>query len=42
VHDGETALQNIETYHPDLLVLDVPMLWLDGREVLCQLRQSGN
>jgi len=25
-----------------LLVLDVPMLWLDGREVLCQLRQSGN
>ena len=40
--NGEEALQKIAALHPDLLVLDVLMPRLDGREVLRQLRQSGN
>jgi DNA-binding response OmpR family regulator len=40
--NGEAALQKIATDHPDLLVLDVLMPRLDGREVLRQLRQKGN
>ena len=40
--NGEEALQKIASSHPDLLVLDVLMPRLDGREVLRQLRQGGN
>jgi DNA-binding response OmpR family regulator len=40
--NGEEALQKIAVDHPDLLVLDVLMPRLDGREVLRQLRQGGN
>ena len=40
--NGEEALQKIMASQPDLLVLDVLMPRLDGREVLRQLRQSGN
>jgi len=40
--DGEEALQKVALVHPDLLVLDVLMARLDGREVLRQLRQAGN
>jgi DNA-binding response OmpR family regulator len=40
--NGEEALQKVTTGHPDLLVLDVLMPRLDGREVLRQLRQGGN
>jgi DNA-binding response OmpR family regulator len=40
--NGEEALQKVNTVHPDLLVLDVLMPRLDGREVLRQLRQGGN
>ena len=40
--NGEEALQKVATGHPDLLVLDVLMPKLDGREVLRQLRQAGN
>ena len=40
--NGEEALQKVATGHPDLLVLDVLMPRLDGREVLRQLRQGGN
>jgi len=40
--NGEEALQKITVGHPDLLVLDVLMPLLDGREVLRQLRQGGN
>jgi DNA-binding response OmpR family regulator len=40
--NGEDALQQVLTGRPDLLVLDVLMPRLDGREVLRQLRQSGN
>jgi DNA-binding response OmpR family regulator len=40
--NGEEALQMVAANHPDLLVLDVLMPRLDGREVLRQLRQGGN
>jgi DNA-binding response OmpR family regulator len=40
--NGEEALQKVSAVHPDLLVLDVLMPRLDGREVLRQLRQGGN
>jgi DNA-binding response OmpR family regulator len=40
--NGEEALQEVAALHPDLLVLDVLMPRLDGRDVLRQLRQGGN
>ena len=40
--NGEEALQKVAAEHPDLLVLDVLMPRLDGREVLRQLRKNGN
>ncbi len=40
--DGESALQRLGDFHPDLIVLDVLMPRLDGRETLRRLRQAGN
>jgi DNA-binding response OmpR family regulator len=40
--DGEAALREIVSFTPDLVVLDVLMPRLDGREVLRQLRQKGD
>jgi DNA-binding response OmpR family regulator len=40
--NGEEALQLVTAEKPDLLVMDVLMPRLDGREVLRQLRQTGN
>ena len=40
--NGEEALQKVAEGHPDLLVLDVLMPRMDGREVLRQLRKVGN
>jgi DNA-binding response OmpR family regulator len=40
--DGEEALRQIFISPPDLLVLDVLMPRLDGREVLRRLRQAGD
>jgi DNA-binding response OmpR family regulator len=40
--DGEQALQRVEEAAPDLIVLDVLMPHLDGREVLRRLRSSNN
>lgn len=40
--DGEQAIQLVDQIHPDLVVLDVLIPRLDGREVLRRLRQSGN
>ena len=40
--NGEQALEKVASGKPDLLVLDVLMPRLDGREVLRQLRQAGN
>jgi DNA-binding response OmpR family regulator len=40
--DGEAALKDIVSFAPDLVVLDVLMPRLDGREVLRRLRQQGD
>ena len=40
--DGEEALQALERNPPDLLVMDVLMPRLDGRETLRRLRRAGN
>jgi len=40
--NGEEALQKVASQNPDLLILDVLMPLLDGREVLRRLRQASN
>jgi DNA-binding response OmpR family regulator len=40
--DGEEALQKAAEAHPDLLILDILMPKMDGREVLRRLRKNGN
>ena len=40
--DGEHALEIIAREHPDIVILDVIMPRLDGRDVLRSLRQSGD
>jgi DNA-binding response OmpR family regulator len=40
--DGLEAIHQVEQFAPDLVVLDVLMPSLDGRETLRRLRQKGN
>jgi len=40
--DGATALRKVQEVHPNLIVLDVLMPGIDGREVCRQLRASGD
>ncbi len=40
--DGETGLETAVSFHPDLIVADVLMPRMNGREMLRRLRQSGN
>lgn len=40
--DGEEALKKVASSNPDLIILDVLMPKVDGREVLRRIRQSGN
>ena len=40
--DGEEALRQVSSFRPDLIVLDILMPKLDGREALRRLRQAGN
>jgi DNA-binding response OmpR family regulator len=40
--DGEEALRQADRFAPDLIVLDVLMPKLNGREALRRLRQAGN
>ncbi len=42
VHDGESALRLAGKLRPDLVVLDVMMPALDGREVCRRMRSSGD
>ncbi len=42
VGDGQAALERIGADRPDLVILDVLMPRLDGREVLRRVRHSGN
>jgi two-component system alkaline phosphatase synthesis response regulator PhoP/two-component system response regulator VicR len=38
--DGKEALEKVETEHPDLIVLDVMMPYMDGFEVLQNLKKN--
>jgi two-component system alkaline phosphatase synthesis response regulator PhoP/two-component system response regulator VicR len=38
--DGREALEKLETMHPDLVVLDVMMPFVDGFEVLKRMKQD--
>ena len=40
--DGQEALERVPGFGPDLIVLDILMPRMDGREALRQLRQAGN
>jgi DNA-binding response OmpR family regulator len=40
--DGQTALRKVAEFNPDLIVLDVLMPSLDGRQVCRQLRAAGD
>jgi DNA-binding response OmpR family regulator len=40
--DGEEGLAQVPGFSPDLIVLDILMPRLDGRETLRRLRQAGN
>ncbi|MFN8402718.1 MAG: response regulator transcription factor [Anaerolineales bacterium] len=40
VSDGMTALDKAQAHHPDLIILDVLMPRMDGRETLRRLRKS--
>lgn len=40
--NGEDALGKVDTFDPDLIVLDVLMPYMSGRDVLRRLRQSSN
>ena len=40
--DGATALRKVQEVHPSLIVLDVLMPGIDGREVCRQLRAAGD
>lgn len=40
--DGEEALRQVTSFGPDLIVLDVLMPRVDGREVLRRLRKAGD
>ena len=40
--DGESALRQANSFVPDLLILDVLLPKLDGRETLRRLRRAGN
>ncbi|MFZ6026860.1 MAG: response regulator transcription factor [Chloroflexota bacterium] len=40
--DGAQALRMVNDLHPDLIILDVLMPKMDGRQVLRRLREEGN
>jgi len=40
--DGEDALRQVGRFQPDVVILDVLLPLLDGREVLRRLRKEGN
>ena len=40
VSDGQSAFEKTQSHHPDLIILDVLMPRMDGRETLRRLRQA--
>jgi len=41
-HDGQEALEQLEKFRPELVVLDIMLPGLDGVGVLSRIRQRGN
>jgi CheY-like chemotaxis protein len=41
VHDGEQALRVVESYRPDVILLDIGMPGVNGFEVAKRLRERG-
>ena len=41
-HDGQEALEQLEKFRPELVVLDIMLPGLDGVGVLTRIRQRGN
>ena len=41
VHDGKAALEEFQTFAPDLVVLDLMLPKIDGREVCRRIRERG-
>jgi DNA-binding response OmpR family regulator len=39
---GKHVLERVNTFHPDIIILDVVMPYVDGLSVLSSLRESGN
>ena len=42
VGDGESALEMIKTYQPNIMLLDIMLPGIDGYEVLREVRKSSN
>ena len=42
VGDGEAALASVQSYHPNLILLDIMLPGMDGYEVLRELRKTSN
>ena len=42
VGDGESALEMIKTYQPNIMLLDITLPGIDGYEVLREVRKSSN
>lgn len=42
VGDGESALEEIKTYQPNIMLLDIMLPGIDGYEVLREVRKSSN
>lgn len=40
VHDGEAALNAVNTYQPDIVLLDIMLPGIDGYEVLREIRKN--
>ncbi len=40
--NGLSALEKVQSFRPDAVILDVIMPGMDGRQVLRQLREAGN
>lgn len=41
VGDGESALEELDSYHPDLILLDIMLPGIDGYEVCRRVRAKG-
>lgn len=40
VNDGPAALESVESYRPDVVLLDIGMSGMDGLEVACRIRKQ--